>query len=220
MRVLVQFRLNIVTMEGACVNRVKDMGHEASLSFGKALRLLVFRLREQGLRATGMWFLNLFSRVILDRPLRRLCEITPQIFVGGQFGVRGRRVLDAWGITAVVNMRSEFDDRAAGLAPQRYLHLPTDDDTAPTLEHLLQGVTFIREELAAGGKVYIHCASGVGRAPTMAAAYLVSTGLSIEEAWEVLRRARPFIRPTAVQRAQLRTFAAALSERAEVEVSG
>jgi protein-tyrosine phosphatase len=105
-------------------------------------------------------------------------------------------------------MRIEFDDQEVDIAPPHYLYLPTVDDTAPSLEDLRRGVTFIEQEVDAGGAVYVHCGSGVGRAPTMAAAYLVHTGLTPDQAWKRIRRVRPFIRPTAVQVAQLEQFAA------------
>jgi hypothetical protein len=41
----------------------------------------------------------------------------------------------------------------------------------------------------------------------MAAAYFVSRGSSVQEAWETIRRIRPFIRPTRVQREQLERLA-------------
>ena len=83
--------------------------------------------------------------------------------------------MEARGITAVVNMRIEFDDSDAGIAPPRYLHLPVVDDHAPTLEQLQTGASFMADEIARGGGVYVHCGSGIGRAATMAAAYLIST---------------------------------------------
>jgi protein-tyrosine phosphatase len=63
------------------------------------------------------------------------------------------------------------------------------------------------EQVANGGSVYVHCGSGIGRAPTMAAAYLISTGLTRDEAWETIRTVRPFIRPTAVQVERIEQFA-------------
>jgi protein-tyrosine phosphatase len=105
-------------------------------------------------------------------------------------------------------MRIEFDDQEAGIAPQRYLYLPTVDDTAPSIEHLREGVAFIEQVTAQGGGVLVHCGSGVGRAPTMAAAYLVHTGLAPEQAWARIREVRPFIRPTDPQVAQLERFSA------------
>jgi protein-tyrosine phosphatase len=110
-------------------------------------------------------------------------------------------------MTAVVNLRAEFDDKNVGIAPAHYLHLPTADDSAPALEQLQTGAVFVAEEVADGGSVYVHCGSGVGRAATMAAAYLVHTGLSPEQAWACIRRTRPFIRPTAVQIEQIARFA-------------
>jgi protein-tyrosine phosphatase len=103
-------------------------------------------------------------------------------------------------------MRAEFDDRTAGIAPARYLYLPTIDDEAPTLEQMGAGVGFMAEQLNDGGGVYVHCKSGVGRAALMAAAYLTSTGLAAEDAWSEIRKVRPFIRPTAVQIDQLERF--------------
>jgi hypothetical protein len=175
----------------------------------KGLRILKSRLALQGVRATALWAADHGVRIVTGANIRRVSRIVPGLYVGGQYRRRGWPRMASWGITAVVNMRIEFDDRAAGIAPPRYLHLPTVDDTAPTLEQLQAGVEFIAREIAQGGGVYIHCGAGVGRAATMAAAYLVHTGSASQEAWDSIRRVRPFIRPTAVQGAQLERFAAA-----------
>jgi predicted protein tyrosine phosphatase len=155
--------------------------------------------------------LRVFDQMMLKcggTPTKRLSRITPQLYVGGQHSERGWARMQAMGITAIVNMReAQYDDRANGIAPERYLHLPTIDHTAPSMQHLRQGIEFIRAEIDHGGTVYIHCASGVGRAPTMAAAYLISTGLSLKEALVEIKRVRPFVRPREPQRRQLERFA-------------
>ena len=155
--------------------------------------------------------LRVFDQLMLKfggTPTQRLSRITPQLYVGGQHGKRGWTRMQDMGITAVVNMREEqYDDSASGIAPERYLHLPTIDHTAPSMEHLREGIEFIRAEIANGGSVYIHCASGIGRAPTMAIAYLVSTGLSLNEALATVKKVRPFIRPREPQKQQLELFA-------------
>ena len=174
----------------------------------KGIGIIGARLYHQGLRATALWAADHVVRRVAGAPLRTASEITPQIHVGGQYYRRGWPKLAARGVTAVINMRVEFDDRAAGIAPPRYLHLPTVDDHAPDLEHLQTWVAFIADEIARGGAVYIHCKSGVGRAATMAAAYLLAEGLPLEQAWARIRQARPFVRPTAVQTEQLERFAA------------
>ena len=169
--------------------------------------ILWSRLTGQGLVVTAMWATDHMVRVISGAPIRRVSQITPQLHVGGQYRRRGWGLLEKRGITAVVNLRTEFDDAVAGIAPNRYLYLPAIDDTPPTLEQLRKGVAFIAEEVAQGGGIYVHCGAGVGRAPTMAAAYLVSTGLSPDEAWARIRSVRPFIRVKPEQAVQIERFA-------------
>lgn len=175
---------------------------------GKGLGILVRRLRRHGLGVTFTWAWTRLYLWTVGRPVLRYCPVTPQLYVGGQVNARGWRWLAAQGLTADVNMRSEFDDAAHGIAPDAYLWLPTHDDHAPTLDQLRTGVAFIRQAIEQGGKVYVHCASGVGRAPTIAAAYLVSAGLSVDQAWGLIRQTRPFINPTPPQLAVLERFAA------------
>jgi len=174
----------------------------------KGLRILRSRLAQQGVRVTALWASDHLTRLISGANIRRLSQIAPGLHVGGQYRRRGWPRLVSRGITAVINMRIEFDDRQVGIAPPHYLYLPTVDDDAPTLEQLREGVAFIAEQIAQGSGVYIHCGAGVGRAATMAAAYLVSTGLTPEQAWVRIKKVRPFIRPTKVQIAQIERFAA------------
>ena len=179
----------------------------------RGLGILRRRLTEQGFWVTGWWAADHAVRIITGAPLRRVSQITPRLHVGGQYRRRGWSRMKARGITAVVNMRVEFDDQEAGIAPPRYLHLRVVDDQAPTLKQLRTGCGFIAEEVAREGTVYVHCGSGIGRAATMAAAYLISTGRTEEDAWAVIRAARPFIRPTPPQLEQIQHFAAAVAEQ-------
>jgi protein tyrosine phosphatase (PTP) superfamily phosphohydrolase (DUF442 family) len=171
------------------------------------LRILWGRLTQQGLRVTALWAADHAVRIVTGANIRSVSQITPQLHVGGQYRRRGWPRLASRGITAVVDLRIEFDDNDAGIAPPRYLYLPTVDDHAPTLEQLRAGAAFMAEEIGRGGGVYVHCGSGIGRAPTMAAAYLVGTGLTPDQAWARIRTVRPFIRPKPAQVAQVERFA-------------
>lgn len=151
------------------------------------------------------------GRNVSGAPVLYLSQITPQLYIGGQHKKHGWEKMQALGITAIVNMREiQYDDRAQGIAPEDYLHLPTVDGTAPTLAQLHTGVAFISEKVTKGDKVYIHCASGFHRAPTMASAYLMATGLSLNEALAKIKKVRPFARPIPVQKKQLEIFATEL----------
>jgi len=151
------------------------------------------RIREQGLATTLLWVYGRGLPAITGVPLLRYSQITPHLYVGPQYRKPGLKHLQKHGIHAVVNMRIEHDDRKHDLAPDFYCHLPTIDDQAPSLEHLQQGVEFISDAIASGQKVYIHCGAGVGRAPTMAAAYLISTGQNLHTAIQTIKKVRPFI---------------------------
>ena len=148
-----------------------------------------------GLRITILWAVADVVRAVMGAPLRSISQITPQLHVGGQYLKRGWPKMAARGIGAVVNLRAEFDDAQAGLAPDHYLYLPTVDDQAPSLEQLQQGVIFITQQIDRGRGVYVHCNAGASRSPTMVAAYLVSTGFSPNESWDYIRKVRPFILP-------------------------
>jgi predicted protein tyrosine phosphatase len=166
----------------------------------KGVRLVVARVHEQGFGTTVLWFSERTTRIIVGVSPLRTGRVLPNLYVGGQPKSRGLPIMARRGISAVVDLRREYGDAQHGLIYEKYLYLPTDDDQTPTLEELQGAAQFIGEYITARRGVYVHCANGVGRAPTTAAAYLISTGLSAEDAWKKIRQARPFIRPTKAQR--------------------
>ncbi len=174
----------------------------------KGARIVVARVREQGAATTVLWFTERTTRIIVGLSPARTSRVLPNLYVGGQPKKRGLRLMTRRGISAVVDLRREYGDAQHGLKYEKYLYFPTDDDHTPTLEELLGAAQFIGECVAEGHGVYIHCANGVGRAPTTAAAYLITTGLSADEAWNKIRQARPFIRPTKAQLEAIDQFAA------------
>ncbi|MBN1284210.1 MAG: dual specificity protein phosphatase family protein [Anaerolineae bacterium] len=163
-----------------------------------------------------LWSIVRSNHVLTGVPIKSMTHITSHLFVGGKISRAGWERLESWGVSALVNLRVEFDDRALGIRPDVYLWLPTVDGTPPTLEQLDQAVRTIRRAVAEGRKVYIHCAAGVGRAPTTAAAYLVTTGMTVEEAVLYIRQRRPIAAPGKWQRRRLSEFAQAYDMRRAV----
>lgn len=167
------------------------------------------RLKTQGWRGAWIWLFGHGWPRLSGVPLARFSRVTPQLFVGAQFNAAGKHTLTTWGITGSVNLRAEWDDATRNLAFARYCYLPTEDGEAPTLSQLETGVAFIQQTIETDGKVYIHCRSGVGRAPTLAAAYLVSRGHALTDALQLIQKVRPFIQVTPAQLDRLRQFAIA-----------
>lgn len=183
--------------------------HERLRKFRPAqlVYILYHRLAGQGLGPTWLWVKDKIQQRTRGFSQPAVSRVQPLLYVGGQPRRRGLAAMRQLGIAAIVNMREEVDDARRGVALEHYLWLPTTDDRPPTLAMLARGVAFITAQMAAGQGVYIHCAAGVGRAPTMAAAYLVSTGMTPARAWERIRQVRPFIRPTPPQFAVIEEYA-------------
>ena len=189
-------------------------GMEGKVKVKKGLRILRYRLAEQGIWTTVLWALDHIVRRITGAPIEKVSRVSEYLHVGGQYKKRGWKLLKKRGIGSVVNLRIEYDDREHGIAPERYLHLPTVDDTPPTFEHLEEGADFIQECIDQGVGVYIHCKSGIGRAPSMAAAYLIYNGMGYEEAVDALVSKRPFIRMVKSQKENLKAFERYLAKKA------
>jgi protein-tyrosine phosphatase len=134
-------------------------------------------------------------RVILGIPRLNRSQITACLFLGSQYNLIGLQKLKALGVTAIVNMRMHNDYSDSEHEGIKYLHLPTADNTPPPLEVLLKGADFIDTEIKNKGIVYVHCRQGLGRGPTMAMAYLIKSGLTIEDAYAMVKRVRKFINP-------------------------
>lgn len=109
------------------------------------------------------------------------------------------------GINADISMEAEKLDQPYGI--KYFLWLPTIDHTAPTLEAMAMGTQMIHFLVARKINVYIHCKNGHGRAPTLLAAYLISTGMSVKKAIRTIAKKRPEIHIEPVQEAMLEKFA-------------
>lgn len=166
------------------------------------------RLRLQGPVATYQWLTTVGTAWLTGRVSLRFSRVTPRVYLGPQYGRFGKRSLARAGVTASISMRAEFDDSLRGLEMTDYSYLPTLDNTAPSIEHLKEGVAFIEGIIAREGVVYVHCGSGVGRAPTMVAAYLIAQGQTTDEAIDHIQSVRPFIRILPSQVERLREFEA------------
>ena len=120
--------------------------------------------------------------------------VTDQIAVGGGiWNDDNMAELVRRGVTHIIDMQIEFDDRPlAEPYPVKVLFNPTDDDFLPKPPKLFQaGVEFALEALEdADNKVYIHCAAGVHRAPMMTLAIMRVLGWPLEKAKNLIQERR------------------------------
>jgi protein-tyrosine phosphatase len=117
-------------------------------------------------------------------------------------------------VSLIVDLTAEFAEPRAVRAGRSYVCLPTLDATAP--EERAFGV-LVRRVDEHHGNLYIHCASGHGRAATVAAALLLTRGLAadVRGAEALLRGVRPGVRLKKAQRQLLERFLAGSDRRAD-----
>jgi len=73
-----------------------------------------------------------------------------------------------------------------------YLHVPTEDLSAPDMDKIDQTVDFIQERIKNDEPIMVHCAAGIGRTGTILACYLIKyNNLSAKNAIEKVRKERP-----------------------------
>ena len=120
--------------------------------------------------------------------------MTDRIAVGGGiWNDENMEELVRHGVTHIIDMQIEFDDRPlAEPYPVEVLFNPTDDDFLPKPPELFQaGVDFALEALdGPQNKIYIHCAAGVHRAPMMTLAILRVLGWSLQDAKTLIQDRR------------------------------
>jgi protein-tyrosine phosphatase len=107
-----------------------------------------------------------------------------------------------------VDCRLEAQDDADALnrAGIEFLHVPTPDRYGFTYAQMQQGVDWVLDHIANGGRAFLHCEHGVGRGPLMTCAVLVAQGYTAPEALRIVRSARWQALPNDRQLAALLDF--------------
>jgi atypical dual specificity phosphatase len=133
--------------------------------------------------------------------------------VNPSVGQQAAAQLRSGGVRLLINLHEKPDpaDLLAELGA-RSLHLPVASNYAPTQPQLDAGVAAIREAVARGEPVAVHCAAGLGRTGTLLAAYLISEGQTPEQAIATVRAVRPGSVETLEQEQALNEYARRIAD--------
>ncbi len=120
--------------------------------------------------------------------------VAPGLWVGGHLEARTFPA----GVTHVVDLVAEYPAAAWVRALPGYRGLPILDGAEPPSPRAFLGL--VRELRDVTGGVLVHCDSGRGRAPTVAAAIMIARGLApdVASALALVRGRRPVSSPTRV----------------------
>jgi protein-tyrosine phosphatase len=138
-------------------------------------------------------------------------QITNEVFIGTNMccQVGFSKELLSKGVRADISLEQDRTDAPEGV--DYFLWLPTENKKAPSPGALESGVKFLDFLISNKIKTFIHCKNGHGRAPTFFAAYLISKGMSVQDAIKSMTLKRPIIGLSEYQIRALNEFKASIS---------
>ena len=116
------------------------------------------------------------SWLYYKRQCRPWDRIAPNVWIGRRLNEREAAGAVATGVTAVLDLTSEFSEPRSFLG-LTYLNVPVLDLTAPSLEQIRTAVDFINAERRTG-VVYVHCKIGYSRTAAVAGTWLREAGMA------------------------------------------
>lgn len=143
-----------------------------------------------------------------------MTEIVPNLYLAGLREVIDEVQTKQRGVTHILNVANEItNDRTNDGYQYMWNGVDDDDpqgDITPTLD---ANVAWIHEALLSGGKVMVHCWSGISRSAVTVMAYLVRYhDMSAVNAYHKVLARRPIVEPWPRYLDQLQSWAPASAE--------
>ena len=131
--------------------------------------------------------------------------IAPGLWLGNLVDATSLATIRALGITAIVNVCEETFAPFARASSIRWLHFPLEDVSSQSLaETVVPATDALRELLAAGERVLLHCVVGKSRSVAIALAYfLLNDAEPLASSFARLQAVRPFVSPNSGFQTQL-----------------
>jgi len=130
------------------------------------------------------------KRLILNsKGLPDVSIIIPNLAIGG---VSNIEKLAQSGFNSIIDVRLENSDNLGEIKKLKidFLRIKIKDRKTPSSNDYSLALDWIKNKLNNNEKVFIHCNLGRGRAPMIACLYLVSQGMKVKDAIQLLKQKR------------------------------
>ncbi|CAH2277189.1 dual specificity phosphatase 1 [Pelobates cultripes] len=133
-------------------------------------------------------------------------EILPFLYLGSAYHASRKDMLDALGITALINVSANCPNHFEG--HYVYKSIPVEDSHKADISSWFnEAIDFIDSVKKIGGRVFVHCQAGISRSATICLAYLMRTNrVKLDEAFEFVKQRRSIISPNFSFMGQLLQF--------------
>ncbi|PKK20482.1 dual specificity phosphatase 1, partial [Columba livia] len=133
-------------------------------------------------------------------------EILPFLYLGSAYHASRKDMLDALGITALINVSANCPNHFEG--HYQYKSIPVEDNHKADISSWFnEAIDFIDSVKNDGGRVFVHCQAGISRSATICLAYLMRTNrVKLDEAFEFVKQRRSIISPNFSFMGQLLQF--------------
>nr|6APX_A Chain A, Maltose-binding periplasmic protein,Dual specificity protein phosphatase 1 [synthetic construct]6D65_A Chain A, Maltose-binding periplasmic protein,Dual specificity protein phosphatase 1 [synthetic construct]6D65_C Chain C, Maltose-binding periplasmic protein,Dual specificity protein phosphatase 1 [synthetic construct]6D66_A Chain A, Maltose-binding periplasmic protein,Dual specificity protein phosphatase 1 [synthetic construct]6D67_A Chain A, Maltose-binding periplasmic protein,Dua len=133
-------------------------------------------------------------------------EILPFLYLGSAYHASRKDMLDALGITALINVSANCPNHFEG--HYQYKSIPVEDNHKADISSWFnEAIDFIDSIKNAGGRVFVHSQAGISRSATICLAYLMRTNrVKLDEAFEFVKQRRSIISPNFSFMGQLLQF--------------
>ncbi|XP_043925047.1 dual specificity protein phosphatase 1 [Protopterus annectens] len=133
-------------------------------------------------------------------------EILPFLYLGSAYHASRKDMLDALGITALLNVSANCPNHFEG--HYQYKTIPVEDSHKADISCWFnEAIDFIDSVRNSGGRVFVHCQAGISRSATICLAYLMRTNrVKLDEAFEFVKQRRSIISPNFSFMGQLLQF--------------
>ncbi|XP_070598235.1 dual specificity protein phosphatase 4 [Erythrolamprus reginae] len=133
-------------------------------------------------------------------------EILPFLFLGSAHHAARKDMLEALGITALLNVSSDCPNHFEGHF--QYKCIPVEDNHKTDISSwFIEAIEYIDAVKMCHGRVLVHCQAGISRSATICLAYLImKKRVKLEEAFEFVKQRRSIISPNFSFMGQLLQF--------------